>query len=98
MLSGVNDSLSEALELARLLDGMVALVNLIPFNPWPGSEYVSSTPEHIVAFAAELERLGVPATIRWPRGRDIQGACGQLAIKDEQMMQSQQLPQQTASG
>jgi len=81
MLAGVNDALSEALSLARLLTDVVALVNLIPFNPWEGSEYVSSSPEHILRFAAELQRLGVPCTIRWPRGRDIQGACGQLAIK-----------------
>lgn len=81
MLAGVNDALSEALSLARLLNDVVALVNLIPFNPWEGSHYVSSSPEHIVRFAAELQRLGVPCTIRWPRGRDINGACGQLAIK-----------------
>lgn len=81
MLAGVNDSLSEALALSRLLDGIVSLVNLIPFNPWEGSAYTSSDPAHIVAFAEELRRLGVPATIRWPRGRDIQGACGQLAVK-----------------
>ena len=81
MLRGVNDSLSEALALSRLLDGIVSLVNLIPFNPWEGSEYTSSEPAHIVAFAEELRRLGVPTTIRWPRGREIQGACGQLAVK-----------------
>jgi len=83
MLAGVNDALSEALSLARLLDGLHCLVNLIPFNPWPGTHYVSSHPEHIQAFARELQRLGVAATIRWPRGRDIQGACGQLAAKQQ---------------
>lgn len=83
MLSGINDDLSEALALSRLLHGIVSLVNLIPFNPWEGSSYISSKPEHIILFAQELTKLGIPTTIRWPRGRDIQGACGQLAIKHQ---------------
>jgi len=84
MLSGVNDSLADAHALVRLLDGIVALVNLIPFNPWKGSPYVSSSPQHIRHFAQLLQQQGLACTIRWPRGRDIDGACGQLAIKEEE--------------
>jgi adenine C2-methylase RlmN of 23S rRNA A2503 and tRNA A37 len=83
MLLGINDSPSDALELSRLLIGISSLVNLIPFNPWEGSKYESTGRKGMEEFAKVLEEQGVPVTIRWPRGRDIDGACGQLAIKHE---------------
>jgi len=78
LLKGVNDSLSDARELVRLLKGIPCLVNLIPFNPWPGSQFECSSRETIVTFADELNKMGQYATVRWPRGRDIMAACGQL--------------------
>jgi 23S rRNA (adenine2503-C2)-methyltransferase len=78
MLDGVNDSVAEARELVRLLNGIPAKVNLIPFNPWPGSVYRCSSPERIEAFADVLMRAGYASPVRTPRGRDIFAACGQL--------------------
>ena len=80
MLRGVNDSLVQARELHALLrdSGLPSLVNLIPFNPWPGSSYKCSDRATIAAFAEELERRGQHVTVRWPRGGDILAACGQL--------------------
>jgi 23S rRNA (adenine2503-C2)-methyltransferase len=78
MLDGVNDSDAEARDLVRLLRGLPAKVNLIPFNPWPGSAYRCSRPERIEAFARIVERGGYPSPVRTPRGRDIAAACGQL--------------------
>ncbi|KAG0306015.1 hypothetical protein BGZ98_003111 [Dissophora globulifera] len=84
MLKDVNDSFQEAKALADLLRDIPAHVNLIPFNPWPGSPYVSSPRDHIVGFSRIVENLGVPTTIRWPRGLDVMGACGQLRTDYEQ--------------
>ena len=78
MLKGVNDSLPEARDLVRLLKGVPAKINLIPFNPWPGSPYECSNWETIEAFAEILNRAGYASPIRTPRGRDILAACGQL--------------------
>jgi 23S rRNA (adenine2503-C2)-methyltransferase len=78
MLDGLNDSDRDAGELVRLLRGIPAKVNLIPFNPWPGSPYRCSPPERIRAFAAIVARAGYPAPVRTPRGPDILAACGQL--------------------
>ena len=78
MLQGVNDSDAEARELVRLLDGIDAKVNLIPFNPWPGAPYACSSNNRIRAFAAIVEAAGYPSPVRTPRGRDILAACGQL--------------------
>ena len=78
MLKGINDSPSEARELARLIAGIPAKVNLIPFNPWPGAPYECSTPEAMAAFAAIVNAAGYSAPVRTPRGRDIMAACGQL--------------------
>ena len=78
MLKGVNDSLVDAAELVALLNGVPAKVNLIPFNPWPGSEYECSSKKVIERFSDYLEEHGLPAPIRTPRGRDILAACGQL--------------------
>lgn len=83
MLRGVNDSEAEARELVRLISGMPAKVNLIPFNPWPGSPYKTSTSEAIQRFAAILNDAGYASPIRRPRGRDILAACGQLKTESE---------------
>ncbi|KCZ48154.1 MULTISPECIES: 23S rRNA (adenine(2503)-C(2))-methyltransferase RlmN [unclassified Hyphomonas] len=78
MLKGVNDTLAEARDLVRLLKGVPAKINLIPFNPWPGSPYECSDWETIEEFAEVLNRAGYASPIRTPRGRDILAACGQL--------------------
>ncbi len=78
MLKGVNDSPAEARDLVRLLKGMPSKINLIPFNPWPGTPYECSDWETIEAFADILNRAGYASPIRTPRGRDIFAACGQL--------------------
>ena len=78
MLRGVNDSEAEARELVRLIAGMPAKVNLIPFNPWPGSTYLPSTPQALAKFADIVMAAGFASPIRQPRGRDILAACGQL--------------------
>jgi 23S rRNA (adenine2503-C2)-methyltransferase len=78
MLKGVNDSQAEARELVRLLAGIPAKVNLIPFNPWPGAPYECSTEAAIGAFSDIVFAAGYSAPVRTPRGRDILAACGQL--------------------
>src|SRR4029077_17445880 len=78
MLKGVNDSPAEARELVRLLRGIPAKVNLIPFNPWPGAPYECSADTAIAAFSDILFAAGYSAPVRTPRGRDILAACGQL--------------------
>ncbi|MBV8403383.1 MAG: 23S rRNA (adenine(2503)-C(2))-methyltransferase RlmN [Gammaproteobacteria bacterium] len=79
MLDGVNDSPAQARALARLLQGHPAKVNLIPFNPFPGTRYRRSPPQAIQRFRDELLQRGLLATIRRTRGEDIDAACGQLA-------------------
>jgi 23S rRNA (adenine2503-C2)-methyltransferase len=78
MLRGVNDSEAEAHELVRLIAGIPAKVNLIPFNPWPGSRFEASTPAAIDRFARVVMEAGFSSPVRAPRGRDILAACGQL--------------------
>ena len=78
MLKGINDSDAEARDLVRLLKKIPAKINLIPFNPWPGSPYECSSWERIEAFADIVNRAGYASPIRTPRGRDILAACGQL--------------------
>jgi 23S rRNA (adenine2503-C2)-methyltransferase len=78
MLRGVNDSPAEARELVRLLKGIPAKVNLIPFNPWPGAPYECSSDAAIAAFSDIVFAAGYSAPVRTPRGRDILAACGQL--------------------
>ncbi len=78
MLRGVNDSEADARELVRLIAGLPAKVNLIPFNPWPGSQFAPSTPGAIRRFAEIVMNAGYSAPVRTPRGRDILAACGQL--------------------
>lgn len=78
MLEGINDSPADARELVRLLKGVPAKVNLIPFNPWPGSPYECSTEAAVAAFSDIVFAAGYSAPVRTPRGRDILAACGQL--------------------
>ncbi len=78
MLKGVNDSLAEARALVRLLAGIPAKINLIPFNPWPSTRYECSDWETIERFAEVVNRAGYASPVRTPRGRDILAACGQL--------------------
>ena len=85
MLKGVNDSLTDAKELVRLLKGIPAKINLIPFNPWPGTDYECSGWEHIEKFADYINEAGYASPIRTPRGRDILAACGQLKSESERM-------------
>ena len=85
MLKDINDSNEDALELVRLLKGIPAKINLIPFNPWPGSQYACSDWERIEEFADIVNRAGYASPIRTPRGRDIFAACGQLKSASERM-------------
>jgi 23S rRNA (adenine2503-C2)-methyltransferase len=78
MLKSINDSLTDAHALVRLLDGIPAKVNLIPFNPWPGSTFECSSRSQIDRFAQILMDAGYASPVRQPRGRDILAACGQL--------------------
>ena len=78
MLLGVNDAAADARELLRLIRGIPAKVNLIPFNPWPGAPYECSEEDAIRAFAEIVMNAGYHAPVRTPRGRDILAACGQL--------------------
>jgi len=89
MLKGVNDSPAEARALVALLKGIPAKINLIPFNPWPGSPYECSSWSTIETFAAILNRAGYASPIRTPRGRDILAACGQLKSESEKMRASE---------
>lgn len=79
MLAGVNDSLQHAKELIRLLNGVSCKINLIPFNPFPGTNYQTSADEVIEAFHARLVGAGFNTRVRRRRGDDIEAACGQLA-------------------
>jgi 23S rRNA (adenine2503-C2)-methyltransferase len=78
MLKGVNDSLADARQLVRLLANIPAKINLIPFNPWPGTQYECSDWETIERFADVVNKAGYASPVRTPRGRDILAACGQL--------------------
>ncbi len=80
MLKDINDSDQDAKELVRLIHRyeLPVKVNLIPFNPWPGSPYECSDWDRIRAFSAIIFKSGISAPIRMPRGRDIMAACGQL--------------------
>jgi 23S rRNA (adenine2503-C2)-methyltransferase len=88
MLKGINDSIAEARELVRLLAKIPAKINLIPFNPWPGSRYECSDWAQIERFADIVNRAGYASPIRTPRGRDIMAACGQLKSASEKLRAS----------
>lgn len=85
MLKGINDSLSDAKELVRLLKGIPAKINLIPFNPWPGSVYECSDWDQIETFSEIVFNAGYASPVRTPRGRDILAACGQLKSETEKL-------------
>ncbi len=97
MLKGVNDQVEHARELVQLLKGIPAKVNLIPFNPWPGSPYECSDWETIEAFAEVVNRAGYSSPVRTPRGRDIMAACGQLKSASEKLSAKERQALQTAS-
>jgi 23S rRNA (adenine2503-C2)-methyltransferase len=85
MLNGVNDSLADARALVRLLQGIPAKINLIPFNPWPGSTYECSDWDQIERFSEIIFNAGFASPVRTPRGRDILAACGQLKSATEKL-------------
>jgi len=85
MLKGVNDSLEDAKSLVRLLKGIPAKINLIPFNPWPGTKYECSDWEQIEKFSQVVFDAGYASPVRTPRGRDILAACGQLKSASEKL-------------
>jgi 23S rRNA (adenine2503-C2)-methyltransferase len=91
MLKDVNDSLADARELVRLLKGIPAKINLIPFNPWPGTNYQCSDWETIEKFADTINSAGYASPIRTPRGRDILAACGQLKSESERLKKTERL-------
>ncbi|HXA69573.1 MAG TPA: 23S rRNA (adenine(2503)-C(2))-methyltransferase RlmN [Stellaceae bacterium] len=98
MLQGVNDTPAEARELVRLLAGIPAKVNLIPFNPWPGAPFECSSDAAIAAFADIVNAAGYSSPVRTPRGRDILAACGQLKSDSVKLSKSERLKQQAAAG
>lgn len=83
MLDGVNDSDEDCRQLLKLIKGIPSKLNLIPFNPWPGSRYECSSPERIEAFARKVLKAGYASPVRTPRGQDIMAACGQLKSASE---------------
>lgn len=83
MLKDVNDSDTDARELVKLIKGIPSKINLIPFNPWPGSIYECSSKKRIEAFARIVEKAGYMSPVRKPRGQDILAACGQLKSESE---------------
>jgi 23S rRNA (adenine2503-C2)-methyltransferase len=85
MLKGVNDSIDDARALVRLLKGIPAKINLIPFNPWPGTIYECSDWEQIEKFSEVMFNAGYASPVRTPRGRDILAACGQLKSATEKL-------------
>jgi 23S rRNA (adenine2503-C2)-methyltransferase len=89
MLKGVNDSPADARSLVKLLAGIPAKINLIPFNSWPGAAYECSDPDTIESFADIVNRAGYTSPVRTPRGRDILAACGQLRSESVRLRASE---------
>jgi 23S rRNA (adenine2503-C2)-methyltransferase len=85
MLKDINDSIVDAKGLVKLIKGIPAKINLIPFNPWPGTDYECSSQQDINKFAKILEEAGYTSPIRTPRGQDIFAACGQLKSESERV-------------
>ncbi len=98
MLKGVNDSPAEAKELVRLLQGIPAKVNLIPFNPWPGAPFERSSDAVIKVFSDIVNAAGYSSPVRTPRGEDIMAACGQLKSDSVKRRKSELLKEQAAAG
>ncbi len=96
MLKDVNDSPAEARELARLLRGIPAKVNLIPFNPWPGSPFERSTDRAIQTFGDIVNAAGYASPVRTPRGDDILAACGQLRSDSQRKSAAERFAEQQA--
>jgi 23S rRNA (adenine2503-C2)-methyltransferase len=91
MLKDVNDSIADAKALVRLLKGIPAKINLIPFNPWPGTQYECSDWEQIEKFSQVVFDAGYASPVRTPRGRDILAACGQLKSATEKLSARERL-------
>ena len=89
MLAGVNDSEADAKALVKMIAGIPSKINLIPFNPWPGTDYVCSDAETIERFARIVMKAGYASPVRTPRGRDILAACGQLKSDSVRLRASQ---------
>ena len=89
MLKGVNDSLDDAKALVKMMENIPAKINLIPFNPWPGSPYECSDWSTIEAFGDYVNAAGYASPIRMPRGRDIMAACGQLKSASEKISRAE---------
>jgi 23S rRNA (adenine2503-C2)-methyltransferase len=91
MLKGVNDSMADAKALVKMLKGIPAKINLIPFNPWPGSKYQCSDWDQIEQFSEYIFNAGYSSPVRTPRGRDILAACGQLKSTTEKLSARERL-------
>jgi len=91
MLKGINDSLTDARALVQLIKGIPAKINLIPFNPWPGSQYECSDWSQIEKFSEIVFNAGYASPVRTPRGRDILAACGQLKSATEKLSARERL-------
>jgi 23S rRNA (adenine2503-C2)-methyltransferase len=98
MLKGVNDSLADARALVKLLAGIPAKINLIPFNPWPGTQYECSEWAQIERFAEIVNAAGYASPVRTPRGRDILAACGQLRSESVNLRASERRKADAAPG
>jgi 23S rRNA (adenine2503-C2)-methyltransferase len=95
MLKGVNDSLADAKELVRLVKGIPAKINLIPFNAWPGAPYECAEWGQIEKFAEIVNKAGYASPVRTPRGRDIMAACGQLKSESVKHRASARMAQES---
>ncbi len=91
MLKGVNDLLADARQLVKIIAGIPAKINLIPFNPWPGAPYACSDWDQIEKFADIVNRAGYASPVRTPRGRDIMAACGQLKSESVKLRASERM-------
>ena len=89
MLKGINDSDADARQLVKILRGIPSKINLIPFNPWPGSDYECSSATRIASFQTIIQDAGLSAPVRTTRGEDILAACGQLKSESQKMRRSE---------
>ena len=98
MLDGVNDSDADCAALLKLIRGIPSKINLIPFNPWPGSAYTCSSDERIEAFARKVLKAGYASPVRTPRGRDILAACGQLKSASKKLSAAERRRMENGAG